>query len=83
MIRKENVEVTEIKTTYVSISCDVCKVVYLLGDESVRPQIESFIHIRKQFGYGSLNDGDTYRADICNECAEKLFKNIWRLEDGN
>jgi hypothetical protein len=63
----------------ISLSCDLCKQIYMFDRDDDQFHINNFIHIRKEFGYGSLYDGDRVEIDICHDCAHKLFKDKWRV----
>lgn len=57
-----------------SISCDWCKKEF--DKESL--EFDNFNTIFFDFTWGSKKDGDSFEADICEECATNNFKNYWR-----
>ena len=58
----------------VSISCDNCKSIYLFsGDFYVQCKIDNFVNIKKNFSYGSKNDGETHYWNFCEDCAFELL----------
>lgn len=81
MINKEKIEIKEEKT--VSITCDVCGKTYIDHVEnSDILEIQEFIHIKNDCGYGSIfGDGDTVELDMCQHCfKEKLGQYIRTIE---
>jgi len=60
-----------------SITCDVCKKIYLKKDID---EIQEFTYINKECGYGSVfGDENTVECDICQHCLKSLLKNKYRI----
>ena len=59
------------------VQCDDCGKEY--GPKGVAPR-----HFAHTFGYGTDYDGDTYEADICDECLKTnpYWRRIWRFVHG-
>ena len=57
------------------VICDFCGKKF---DETV-VECRGFGQIKIDFGYPSNYDGDVYKAEICDDCFLKLFKDKLRL----
>ena len=63
-----------------TVSCDICKMVFVNDFENDNMEIENMLNIEYTFGYGSKRDGETWVADICMQCVEKNLLSIMHKE---
>ena len=63
------------KEELTTVICDFC------GKKFDKDWIEckGFGQIKVEFGYPSNYDGDVYKAEICDDCFKKLFKDKLKL----
>jgi hypothetical protein len=74
MIQYDEVEETRKFKIPGAIVCDLCgkTLDYLNEDDEV--QSYNFVHIRKEFGYGSeIGDEEEVSIDICEQCFIEKF----------
>ncbi len=71
---------TEVKMCQTEIVSEViCNVCGKKMEKDKHGYIEDFIHVEKQWGYTSDNDGETETADICESCWNK-FKETFKIK---
>jgi hypothetical protein len=69
MIGKEKVTSEVTRENISGVTCDWCGKEF--GDIEVK--CEGYGRVDITFGYGSIHDGDVYKAEICDDCFEKIF----------
>ena len=74
---KEKLEVE--KEIIDSVTCDICKKVYLSDDIF---ETQEFVYIRNDCGYGSVfGDGDEIELDICQHCLKEILGKYIRIKE--
>mgnify|MGYP001048064928 FL=1 len=74
MIQYDEVEETRKVRISRALTCDLCGKTFDYLNESERMQSYNFIHIRKEFGYGSdIGDEAEVSIDICEQCFIEKF----------
>ena len=75
MIQYDEVEETRKVKISKAITCDCCGKTIHYNDETFeRYNVYNFIHIRKEFGYGSaIGDEEEISIDICEQCFIEKF----------
>jgi len=75
---KETTEIKKECITYkTKVKCDRCKR-YL-------KEYEGYLEIDYTFGYGTVNDGNNIKAEICEDCILKILRNSdveYRIKEG-
>lgn len=74
MIQYDEVEETRKVKISKAITCDLCNKTLNYLNEDERMQSYNFVHIRKEFGYGSeIGDEAEVSIDICEQCFIEKF----------
>lgn len=75
MIQHDEIEETKKIKVQKSITCDCCGKTVKYNDGTFESyEAENFIHIRKDFGYGSeIGDEEEISIDVCEQCFIEKF----------
>ena len=75
MIQYDEVEETRKFKIQKAITCDCCGKTYnYIGDTFEKYNAYNFIHIRKEFEYGSdIGDEEEISIDVCEQCFIEKF----------
>ena len=74
MIQYDEIEETRKVRISRALTCDLCGKTLDYSNREDRMQLYNFVHIQKEFGYGSdVGDNEEVSIDICEKCFIEKF----------